>query len=566
MSLIAELKRRRVIRVSIAYIVVCWVILQVADVVFPAIPLPGWSMRVVLVVLVLAFPVVLLIAWIFQAEPRGTLRREPVQLAPVTLALLAAASLLIGSGLGYLWSSFNVHESDVPGSARPGVAVLPLKDMSPGGDRTYFSDGIHEELISRLSEIRHIAVTSRTSVERYRDSELSVPDIADELGVDFILEGSVRHGADRVRITVQLIDAVTDQHVWVRDFDKQLSMEELFDIQRDVSENVADLLRAQLTPNQLRQLARVPTDSLEAYDAHLKAGFHYRRYDREDLRIAIEHWHDAVELDPEFADAWSGLANGYMLAATSYGWMQPDEAIAQARNFGARAIELDPYDGGIISLVGDIAYWYDFDAETAESKYREAVAVDPHHIGNRLSYAYLLSTQGRHEESWEQIEFCLEKEPRAPHLHSNAAWRSFDAREYDRAIAHADIALLHDPGMRDAFHVKGYSLFHMGRFDEIEGSLGDHWVLKSMRLMHNGREDEARAYARGLLEEARRAGDLALVFAVVGDKEQAIHHLEKAIDERHRGALLMNTWELYDPMRADPRFQAAMRRAGFTND
>lgn len=532
----------------------------------PAIPLPTWSMRVLLAVLVLAFPIIVLLAWVFQESPTGVVEREALQLQPREIAFLGVVTLLIGAALGLLWVTYHSRGEEVAQFQRPGVAVLPLKDMSPGGDKVYFSDGVQEELISRLSEIRHIAVTSRTSVDRYRDSKLTAREIADELAVDYILEGSVRHSTDRVRITVQLIDAVKDEHVWVREFDKRLSMDELFDIQRDVSENIASLMRTQLTPSDLQRLARVPTDSLAAYEAHLKAVYHYRRYNEQDLRIAIEHWENAVRLDPNYADAFSGLANGYMLAATTYGWMQPEQAIRLAKQYGARALEMTPYSGGIISLIGDIAYWYDYDAETAEAKYLEGIAVDPHHIGNRLSFAYFLSTQGRHDEAKEQIDYCLAKEPRAAHLHANAAWRYVDARQYEKVIEHANIALSLEPELIDPTYAKAYALLLTDRIDEAEPMITGHWPLTALFLMRSGREAEARDYAYSLMREPDKPADVSLVFAIINDADETIRQLNKAIDERHRSVLLINSWELYDPLRADPRFHAVLRRLGFDSE
>lgn len=563
MSLLEDLKRRRVIRISAAYIVVSWLILQVADITFPIIPIPDWGMRALLIVLVLAFPIVVLVAWLFQVQPSGDVKREKTRASHGRLAILGLVALLIGGGLGWLWSSLNSPSESGEASLRPRIAVLPLEDMSPGGDKAYFSDGIHEELISRLSEIRDLAVTSRTSVSRYRESTLLTREIAEELDVDLILEGSVRHSGQRVRITLQLIDAKRDEHVWVRDFDKELSMDALFDIQRDVSSQIANLLHSQVSPDELQSLAHLPTENLEAYEAYLKGSYHYRRYSTEDLRTALEYWHRATELDPGFFDAWAGLANGYMLASTTYGWMEPAEAIPEARKYGAIAVKLNPYDGAIISLIGDIAYWYDWDAVTGEAKYVEGIAVDPNHLGNRQSYAYLLSTQGRHEEALAQINFCLEREPRATYVHQNAAWRNFDARRYQDAIKHADIALSIDPGLVDAIGVKAYSLILLDRLEEAEPLIDGNWLATVAWLMRSGREEEARAYLDNIDKGNAPIGDLITPYAVAGEFDQAFEYLDASIQARYRGVLTLNIWEFYDSMRSDPRFNDALRRIGF---
>ncbi len=245
-------------------------------------------MRLLLITLVVLFPIIVLAAWIFQTTSGEGVRKDPLRTSPRMLIGVAVATFAVGGALGMLWSSINSPQNETRVDRRPRIAVLPLIDMSPGGDKAYFSDGIHEELISRLAEIRSIAVPSRTSVNRYRDTDLSTRDIARELNADYILEGSVRHSSDRVLITLQMIDGETDNHVWVQDFDRKLTVENLFDIQQSVARNVAKLLRTQMAPGELQSLSKAPTNNIAAYEAVLKGGFHYHRYSREDLRLAIE--------------------------------------------------------------------------------------------------------------------------------------------------------------------------------------------------------------------------------------------------------------------------------------
>ena len=566
MALIEELKRRRVFRVAAAYIVFSWAVLQAADIVIPAVPLPDWSMRLLLITLVVLFPAIVLAAWIFQITSKHAIRKDTHRTSPSMLIGVAVATFAIGGALGMFWSSVNSVQVETPVDRRPRVAVLPLKDMSPGGDKAYFSDGIHEELISRLAEIRSIAVPSRTSVDRYRKTDLSTRDIALELDVDYILEGSVRHSSSRVLITLQMIDGKTDNHIWVQDFDRELTVENLFDIQRSVAQDVAKLLSTQMAPGELQLLARKPTASIAAYEATLKGLFHYRRYGGEDLRLAIEYFERATKLDPEFANAWSGLANTYMLAGTTYGWMMPDEAIPLAKRYGARALELDPYRGATISLIGDIAYWYDFDSIAAEAKYREGIAIDPHHVGNRLSYAYLLSTRGRFDEAEAQIAYCKREQPNSAPVFTNSAWRYFDARRYEEAIENAEAAIAIDPNVVGANWVLGYSLVFLGRLDDarlIPVAEGN-GIVKALMLVNTGQMDAARAHVEALYEQMDRPADIAMLYAIVEDADEAFRWIDKAIEERHREILLLGTWELFDPLRSDPRFDEALNRIGFT--
>ncbi len=565
MALIEELKRRRVIQVAAAYIVFSWVALQVADIVVPAMLLPESSIRYLLITLVVLFPVVVLAAWIFQTMPDRVIRKDAIRTPPAALVAVAVVTFLLGATLGLLWTYLNPSQDQGPTDRRPRVAILPLKDMSPAGDKGYFSDGMHEELISRLAEIRSIAVSSRTSVERYRETTSATRDIAEELSVDYVLEGSVRHGTDRVRITLQLIEGETDNHIWVQDFDRELTVDNLFDIQQNVALSIAKLLRTQLAPDELSLLG-APTDNIAAYEAVMKGVYHYRRYHPDDLRLALDYFEQATELDPEFAAAWSGLANAYTMAATTYGEMSPDEAIPLAKQYGMRALELDPYRGATISLIADIAYWYDYDPIAAEAKYKEGIAVDPHHVGNRLSYAYLLSTQGRHEEAQAQIAYCEREEPNSAAIQSNAAWRYFDARQYEKAIEKSRAAIAIDPSVADAYRTLGYALVYLGRFEEAKlvPGIEENEIVMTLLLARSGQLEEARALVDEVYDQMNRPMETAMLYAIVADVDEAFHWIDKAIEERHRGALLLGTWEMFDSLRSDPRFNAALKRIGFT--
>jgi len=523
-------------------------------------------MRLLLITLVVLFPVIVLAAWLFQITSDHVIRRDARRTSPSMLIGVAVITFVVGGALGMLWSSANSVQVETPIDRRPRVAVLPLKDMSPGGDKAYFSDGIHEELISRLAEIRSIAVPSRTSVDRYRETVLSSRDIARELDVDYILEGSVRHSSDRVLITVQMIDGATDNHVWVQDFDRELTVANLFDIQRNVAQKVAKLLRTQLEPDELQLLGRAPTGSIAAYEAALKGHFYYRRHSREDLRLAIEYFQQATELDPEYAKGWSGLANTHMMAATTYGWLEPAEAVPLARQYGARALELDPYSGATISLIGDIAYWYDYDSIAAESKYKQGVAVDPHHVGNRLSYAYLLSTQGRFDEALAQIAYCEKEESNAAYVSGNAAWRYFDARQYEKVVENAEAAIAIDPAIVDSYWALGYALVFLDRFDDarLTALVEQNPMAKTLLLARTGQMDKARAHVEAIHTQMDRPADIAMLYAIVENADEAFLWIDKAIEERHREVLLLGTWQVFDSLRSDPRFDAALSRIGFT--
>ena len=476
----------------------------------------------------------------------------------------AVAGLLLAGVVWAVGMRFSARDAKHGSTSRHSIAVLPLKDMSPGGDQAYFTDGIHEELLSRLAELEHFDVPSRTSVEAYRERKVPAKQIAEELGVDTLLEGSVRHASGRVRVTVQLIDGQTDRHLWVQDYDRMLSMDNLFAIQRDLAQAIARELGAQLSPDDQAQIERKPTQSLAAYDAYLKGKYHADQYTSDDLRRAKAYYERATELDPNFAEAWSGLAFVYTFGATAYGWMRPAEAVGPAKRYAQRALTLDPERPQTLSLMANIALWFDWDAAAATAYFERALTADPRYVGARASYAYLLSSLGRHDDAIAQVETCVALEPRSTVAHSNAAWRYLNARRYDRAIHHAEMALSLDDRFHDARNALGLALVLADREAEalrVVEQDGFWWPARAYTLAVVGRIDEARELLRGLATETFvRPLSLAYIHVALGEHDEAFRWLELAVRERRRGILMLDVMPVFDPLRKDARFDA-LRRA-----
>lgn len=556
------LYRRRLPQIAGAYAVAAWVILQIADIVIPQFPLPDWTFRSLLAVLAVGFPLIIALALLRQLSTEGPDRgRWP----PVLAA--GAALIAITLAASTWWAAGTRSDSGKAGQTAtttrlPGIAVLPFRDFSPGGDKAYFSDGVHEELLSRLAATGAFRVPSRTTMERYRESQTSAVEIARELDVDTVLEGSVRHAGDRVRVTVQLIDGRSDDHLWAQNYDRELSLDDLFAIQSDVAVAIARQMEAKLSAEQQRSLGDKPTESLEAYDAYLK-GLHYgRRYNANDLRTAVSLFERATELDAEFAVAWAALANTYAFASTAYGWLEPDVGMKLARETGARALELEPDHATTLSLMGDIELWYERDFATAESYYLRAIANDPGLVGNRLSYAYLLSAGGRHDEALGQIYQCLEMEPRSARVHANAAWRFFNARQFQKSIEHATRALELDASMLDAHMVRAYAHLFLGATEEAVADARLTGISESLgvTLAYAGETEEARLHLAALEQPAAGFAlnpvSLAMVHTALGDIDAAFERLEHAIAIRHRGVLMLEVQPVFDRLRHDPRYAA----------
>lgn len=563
-SVMGWLHNRRIPQVVGAYAVTAWIVLHIADIVIPQYPTPVWSFRVLLAALAVGFPLAISLALLRQVSAHDSDQaRGPWHPGiGVVMALIAATVAASAWWAAGITSNQEVTQNQqTPADRLPGIAVLPFRDLSPDGDKAYFSDGIHDELLSRLAATGAFRVPSQTTVEQFRDAPSGAIEIAQLLDVDAVLEGSVRHAGDRVRVTVQLIDGRTDDHLWAQNYDRELSVDDLFAIQSDVAIAIARQMEATLSTEQQRSLGDAPTESLDAYDAYLKGLHHGRRYNANDLQIAVSLFIRATDLDPTFARAWSALANTYAFATTSYGWLAPDQGMKLAKEAGAKALELDSEHATSLSLMGDIKLWYERDFESAESYYLRAIATDPQLTGNRLGYAYLLSAGGRHDEALGQIFQSLEQEQRSARVYTNAAWRFLNARQFQKAIEYATEALVLDSSMRDAHVVRAYAHVFLGSVEcaLVDARTADISELLGVVLAYAGRREEAQAHIAILSEPADGFAinpvSLAMVHTALGDFDAAFAWFEQALAIRHRGVLMLDAQPVFDPLRSDPRYE-----------
>jgi TolB-like protein len=314
MSFIRELKRRNVFRVGIAYAVVAWLILQLSDVLISMLNLPDWVGRLVILLITIGFPLALIFAWAFELTPDGIKRDQDVgrsaSVSPVTgrkLDFVIIAALVMA--LGFVIVDQYVMEEQGP-ELEKSIAVLPFANRSALPEDAYFVDGIHDDILTQLSNLSGIEkVISRTTMARYRDTDKSVPEIAAELGVAAIVEGSVQRAGGTIRVTIQLISAPEDEHLWAKNYDRQLNTDNIFAIQSEIAAAIADSLHATLTAGDAKQLETFPTDNLDAYDAYLLGKHAMADRTLHDIRRARSFFESAVEIDPQFALAQVGIAD-----------------------------------------------------------------------------------------------------------------------------------------------------------------------------------------------------------------------------------------------------------------
>lgn len=405
MSLISELKRRNVVRVATAYVIVGWLLLQVSDVVIDFTEAPSWVGKVIIALLMMGFVVALVLSWLFDATPEGikrddgTTNNNPVRAERLNVVTIAAA---LGVAAMFVWQNFGDSSADtrrtadLPASATiegdakqqldvidaASIAVLPFADLSPQGDQEYFSDGIAEEILNVLVRIDGLAVASRTSSFAFKGQQaLGIPVIGAELKVRHVLEGSVRSSGNSIRVTAQLIDAATDKHLWSQTYDAELSAEKLFEIQDEIATSIVAELSDSLGLKEISMegvSVRADTENLDAYQLFLRGRQRYRVRSVSNIPGTIEVFQKAVELDPTFARAWSGLA---AIASVAPSWGIPGDGegnYALARRAAEKAMALDDSLSQPYAVLGNIVGRSD-SADFAESfrLYDEALLRNP---------------------------------------------------------------------------------------------------------------------------------------------------------------------------------------------
>jgi len=428
MSFFTELKRRNVFRVAVAYVITAWLLLQVADVFINNIGAPAWLFQAIVFLLALGFPIVMIFSWVFEITPEGIRREKDIERTDSIVTQTArkldrAIIIVLVMAVAYfIWESrFSERPEPTPAQTaadvgerisiaeqpvEPSIAVLPFTDMSPDKDQEYFSDGIAEELLNLLVRVDGLKVASRTSSFAYKGENPNIAEIASELKVDHVLEGSVRKAQNRVRITAQLIDAATDRHLWSDTYDREL--EDIFGIQDEIANAIVDALRAELGIESEGKAVTVETatENLDAYELFLEARSLFVA--RLELPRAVSLFEQAVALDPGFARAWAGLAANYSVME-SWSFFDRDWD-ALALEAADKALALDPELSTPWAVKGQLALNRG-DPVPGVANLQKAIELDPENATHRLWLGIQLSSLGYQRQSLESLERCLEIDP-----------------------------------------------------------------------------------------------------------------------------------------------------------
>jgi TolB-like protein len=426
-----EVKRRKVYRVAVAYVVVAGGIIQLASAAFPAWELPNWALRLVIVVLLIGFPIALIFAWIFDITPAGIERTSRV--APQTMPkshrrrnmwILAGTGIVVAAAAGFfLLPRASARKLD------KSIAVLPFESFSDERDSAFFADGIQDDILTNLAKIGDLKVISRTSVAGYRGKPASVRDIGRALGVSYLLEGSVRKSQNRIRVNVQLINAANDQHLWAEDYDRDLN--DVFAIQTDLAQKISNELQAKLSPREKAEMTRKPTENGEAYLAFIQAQNLFMPEELEKLKQAEQLYDRALQLDGNFAVA---VANYSVLESWLY--RNHDKAPARkqkALDLAHRAAQLQPDLPEAHWALGYCYYYGDFNLDAARQEFETAQRDLPNSADMALALGAIQRRQARWAESTANLEKAVELNPRDPWPLQNLAFNYVMLRRFDQA-------------------------------------------------------------------------------------------------------------------------------------
>ena len=454
------------------------------------------------------------------------------------------------------------------------IAVLPFSNMSSDPSDEYFADGMTEELITSLSGVNGLTVIARTSIVRYKNAMKPASEIGKELRAGTLVEGSVRKAGNRVRITVQLIDALNEGHMWARNYDKQL--DDIFAIQSDVAEQVAGALQIKLLSSDRVRIQKTPTSNIEAYTLYLKGRYYANRTTKEGFSDGILHFEEAIANDPKFALAYVGLGFCYS-GMGFFGILPSKEAGLKAKIYAKKALLLDDSLAEAHLVMGSILRNYDWDFAGAEMEYKRAMDLNPNLAEAYGRHAILVMFNRRFSDAVEEVKRALELDPISDVAAQYAATIYLYSRHYDDSIAFFTKALEIDPSNDFARGNRALAYVQKGMFDVAVDEMKKVATLKmpasqcdsAYVFAKASRFDEVRTQLEVLLREAPRNPELSVAVASaylsLGDKDHSIEWLERAYDEHLAYLTSINADFIFDSLRSEPRFQELMKKVGFTN-
>jgi serine/threonine-protein kinase len=622
MGLFSELRRRNVIRVAIAYAITAWLLIEITTTTFPVLRLPDWTVTLVTALVLIGFPLALIFAWAFELTPEGIkLDEDVVPSESVThhagRKLDFAIIGLMAIGIVYLVLDNYVLEDSPstiaeefiqdtsPAEGKIMLAVLPIDNLSGDPEQEYFSDGLTEEMITQLGYLPRdrLGVIARTSSMYYKGKNKRIDEIGRELGVDYVLEGSVRRAEDVVRVTAQLIQVSDQAPLWSETFEREFK--DIFTVQKELAQRISQTLALELMPAAQAQLPRTRPVNSEAYDAYLKGRFHATRGR---YLQAAEHYQDAIRKDPDYALPYAALGHAHVMGVL-FRDLPPEEGIQKHWDYTLKAAELEPGLAEVEVNFADSSFYANWDWSAGEAGFRRAYESDPGSEAVIAHYSFCLRALVRFDEAIEVLERALRLDPYSRQLNKSLVDSFIESHQYYRAIEQYQKMIEIEPQYAGNYHGLGRVFEGLGRSDEAleaylqagsldgnspdrlqalrdsynAGGIRGYWrkradllvetaateevlpVSVAMFYARAGDKDQGLAWMEKSTETAQHVSPITMAanYALLGEADLAVAALEQAYEQRHFWLVYLRNDPRFDPLRDDPRFQDLVRRMNF---
>lgn len=573
-----ELKRRKVFRVISVYAAAAFVILELTDIVAPSLGLPAWTINFIIILLCVGFVIAVILSWIFDIHPDGGIvktessdkdkpGRKPVEARGWKIA--SYISLVVIVGLIIL----NILPGD--GKQKKGelqdksIAVLPFQNLSEEEGNEHFVDGLVEDLLSRLSVIDELKVISRTSSDMYRDrGKKSIPEIATELNVAYILEGSVQRYGEKARITVQLINAKEDNHIWAKNYDRNI--EDVFKTQTEIAMRIASELNTILTSRQEFQIQETRTENIEAFEYYQLGRFYWNKRTGEGYRKSLEYFDKAIEVDPDYALAYAGKADTYNLMALQ-GWMDRLEGRDMAVELAYHALDLNENMAEAYTVLGTLMDFVDFDWEGAEQAFRHALDLNPNYATAHQYYAEHLTCLGINDKARMHIDRAIELDPLSFIKRYRSARMYLDRRQFPEALESINKANELHEGHPWIPRIKMSYYWEMNLEEQAYEAFKNIYTSDPQYNIETADSIYIQSGFQGVLEwkigihrkmvwKNDSYYSLATECAMAGMDKEALDWLEEAL-ENERGGFMGANIEFHH-LHQDPRFLAILEKMG----
>lgn len=583
LSFFAELKRRNVLRAGVLYAGAVWALAQGLAQLLPLFGAYDWIARWFVVAGIIGFPFWIAFSWFYEFTPSGLKRESEItpgdsiahstgrKLDKWIIGVLALAVVLL------LTNQFVLHRDATSGAItkvpEKSIAVLPFDNLSPDLDNAYFCEGVEDEILTRLAKVADLKVISRTSTQRFKSKPDDLTQIAQQLGVAHILEGSVQKARDQVRVNVQLINATNDAHLWAESYDRKLT--DIFAVETNIAQTIADTLQAKLTGAEKELIAAKPTSDTAAYELYLKGRVLWTKRSGDNLPRAIAFYEQVIARDRNYALAYAGLAEAYVVLPL-YTDVAPGEAYARAKTAALKALQLNDKLAEAHAALGFLLSRNDLEMAGSVQEFQRAIALNPNDATAHQWYGVQpLTALGRFDEAVTEEKRAIELDPLSMVNNADLGWILMEAGRYDEAISQLRKTLEIDPTFYPTHFNLGVALQLKG---DLSGAIAEYTKAQELSpdlenpvmLATAKAESGDKSAAIKILSDLEKLGKhhyaggaywRALLYLSIGNRDEAIRCLAQTVaDPAGSDILYINVFHFFDPLRGDPRFQALVQK------